>query len=557
VVSNVKKKNDILEYIFLIAILVFVNIILSENFFRLDFTQDKRYSISPVSQKVLASLDGDVYVEIFLDGELNPDYERLKKSIKEKLDQFKAYSNNKLEYRFIDPSAEEDKQMRERGFTLIAQRGIKPKYFLEEKNGQKTEKFIFPGAIVSYKQNETPVQFLKGNKVQSDEEQLNQAVEGVEFELLKAIRKLSITEYKSIAIIEGHGEPSKENLEDITSSLNEFYAVQRIRLDSIEALKNFEMAMVVGPQTAYTEKEKFILDQFIAKGGKAMFVYDAIDIRKDSLRNGETFGLSKNLNLDDMLFKYGVRMNQTVVEDINCAKTVIQTGLNGEMQAVNFPYYPVVYQFGQHPIVKNMDAVVLRFAGTIDTVKAVGIKKTPLIQTSAQSKEVQVPFQIDLDALKNNPAPETFNSGSKTIACLLEGSFTSLYKSRPSPVEGTPVVSGEKPSKILVCADLDMIRNEYDAKRNIPVPLGYDRDMRYIFSNKEFVMNAVDYLMEEELLLVREKEVVLRPLNAQKIKNDKKYWQIVNIGLPILLVLLYGIGRYMWRKKKYGTPRNV
>lgn len=552
-----KKKNDILEYIFLIAILVFVNIILSENFFRLDFTQDKRYSISPVSQKVLASLDGDVYVEIFLDGELNPDYERLKKSIKEKLDQFKAYSNNKLEYRFIDPSAEEDKQMRERGFTLIAQRGIKPKYFLEEKNGQKTEKFIFPGAIVSYKQNETPVQFLKGNKVQSDEEQLNQAVEGVEFELLKAIRKLSITEYKSIAIIEGHGEPSKENLEDITSSLNEFYAVQRIRLDSIEALKNFEMAMVVGPQTAYTEKEKFILDQFIAKGGKAMFVYDAIDIRKDSLRNGETFGLSKNLNLDDMLFKYGVRMNQTVVEDINCAKTVIQTGLNGEMQAVNFPYYPVVYQFGQHPIVKNMDAVVLRFAGTIDTVKAVGIKKTPLIQTSAQSKEVQVPFQIDLDALKNNPAPETFNSGSKTIACLLEGSFTSLYKSRPSPVEGTPVVSGEKPSKILVCADLDMIRNEYDAKRNIPVPLGYDRDMRYIFSNKEFVMNAVDYLMEEELLLVREKEVVLRPLNAQKIKNDKKYWQIVNIGLPILLVLLYGIGRYMWRKKKYGTPRNV
>lgn len=556
-VSDVKKKNDILEYIFLIAILVFVNIILSEHFFRLDFTQDKRYSISPVSQKVLGSLDGDVYVEIFLDGELSPDYERLKKSIKEKLDQFKAYSNNKLEYRFIDPSAEEDKQMRERGFTLIAQRGIKPKYFLEEKNGQKTEKFIFPGAIVSYKQNETPVQFLKGNKVQSDEEQLNQAVEGVEFELLKAIRKLSITEYKSIAIIEGHGEPAKENLEDITNSLNEFYAVQRIRLDSLNALKNFEMVMIIGPQTAYTEKEKFILDQFIANGGKAMFIYDAIDIRKDSLRNGETFGLSKNLNLDDMLFKYGVRMNQTVVEDMNCAKTVIQTGLNGEMQAVNFPYYPVVYQFSQHPIVKNMDAVVLRFAGSIDTVKAVGIKKTPLIQTSAQSKEIQVPFQIDLDALKNNPGPETFNSGSKTVACLLEGSFASLYKSRPAPIEGIQAVSAVQPSKILVCADVDMIRNEYDVKRNIPVPLGYDRDMRYIFSNKEFVMNAVDYLMEEELLLVREKEVVLRPLNAQKIKTDKKYWQIVNIGLPILLVLLYGIGRYMWRKKKYGTPRNV
>lgn len=555
-VSNVKKKNDILEYVFLIAILVFVNIILSEHFFRLDFTEDKRYSISPVSQKVLSELDGDVYVEIFLDGELNPDYDRLRKSIKEKLDQFKAYSNNKLEYRFINPSDEADEQMRERGFRLIAQRGIKPKYFLEEKNGQKTEKLIFPGAIVSYKQNETPVQFLKGNKVQSDEEQLNQAVEGVEFELLKAIRKLSITNYKSIAIIEGHDEPSKENLEDITSTLNEFYAVKRVRLDSLDALKNVDLAMVVGPKVAYTEKEKFILDQFINNGGKAMFVYDAIDIRKDSLKNGETFGLSKNLNLDDLLFRYGVRMNQTVVEDMNCAKTVVQTGLNGEVQALNFPYYPIIYQFGNHPIVKNMDAVVLRFAGSIDTVKANGIKKTPLVQTSVQSKEVQVPFQIDLDELKKDLDPESFKGGNKTVACLLEGNFTSLYKSRPAPFENTPVVSGAKPSKILVCGDLEMIRNDYDANRKMPVPVGYDRDMRYLFSNKEFIMNAIDYMMEEELLLVREKEVVLRPLNDQKIKADKKFWQIINILSPIMIVLVYGISRYMWRKKKYGTPRN-
>ena len=552
-----KKTNDILEYIFLITILVSVNIILSEHFFRLDFTQDKRYSISPVSQKILSSLDGDVYVEIFLDGELSPDYERLKKSIKEKLDQFKAYSNTKLEYRFIDPSAEEDKQMRERGFTLIGQRGVQPKYFLEEKNGQKTEKFIFPGAIISYKQNETPVQFLKGNKVQSDEEQINQAVEGVEFELLKAIRKLSIKEFKTIAIIDGHGEPAKENLEDITSTLNEFYAVKRVRLDSITALKGVDLAMIVGPKTPYTEKEKFILDQFITSGGKAFFVYDAIDIRKDSLKNGETFGLSKNLNLDDLLFKYGVRMNQSVLEDMNCAKTVVQTGLNGEVQAINFPYYPVIYQFGLHPIVKNMDAVVLRFAGAIDTVKAIGIKKTILIQTSAQTKEVQVPFQIDLDVLKKDPDPATFTSGSKPVMCLLEGSFTSLYKNRPSPFEGVPVTTKSAPSKIIVCADLDMIRNEFDAKRNIPVPLGYDRDMRYIFSNKEFVLNSIDYLMEEDLLLVRQKEVVLRPLDVQKIKNDKKYWQIVNILVPILLVLLYGIGRFIWRKKKYGTPRNA
>jgi len=554
---NVKKKNDILEYIFLIAILVFLNIILSEQFFRLDFTQDKRYSISPMSQQAMASLDDDMYVEIFLDGDLNPDYERLKKSIKEKLDQFKAYSNNKLEYRFIDPSAEPDKQLRERGFTLIAQRGVQPKYFLDEKNGEKKEKYIFPGAVVSYKQNETPVQFLKGNKVLSEEEQLNQAVEGVEFELLKAIRKLTIKEYKSIAIVDGHGEPDKQHLEDITTALNDFYAVERIHLDSLGSLKKFELVMIIGPQIAYTEKEKFILDQFIVTGGKAMFIYDAADIRKDSLQNGETFGLQRNLNLDDLLFKYGVRMNQSVVEDVNCAKTVIQTGLNGEMQAINFPYYPVIYQFGDNPIVKNMDAVIVRFAGSIDTVKAGGIKKTLLIQTSAQSKELAVPFRIDLDILKNDIDQAGFTGGSKTIACLLEGKFSSLYKNKPVPVEDAKLEIEGKPSRILVCSDLDMIRNEFDIRRNIPVPLGYDRDMRYIFSNKEFIMNAVDYLMDEQLLLVRDKEVVLRPLDQQKIKADKKYWQVLNLLSPIVLVIVYGIARYFWRKKKYGTPHKA
>jgi len=554
---NVKKKNDILEYVLLIAILVFLNIILSEQFFRLDFTKDKRYSISPVSEKVITSLDDDMYVEIFLDGDLNPDYERLKKSIKEKLDQFKAYSNNRFEYRFIDPSAEPDKQLRERGYTLIVQRGVQPKYFLDEKNGEKTEKFIFPGAVVSYKGNETPVLFLKGNKVQSEEQQLNQAVEGVEFELLKAIRKLTNKEYKSIAIVNGHGEPDPEHLEDITTALNDFYSVERVHLDSLNALKKFDMVMIVGPEKPYTETEKFILDQFIVSGGKAMFIYDAVDIRKDSLQNGETFGLQRNLNLDDLLFKYGVRMNQSVVEDANCAKTVIQTGLNGEMQAINFPYYPVIYQFGQHPIVKNMDAVIVRFSGTIDTVKAEGIRKTILVHTSQQSRELSVPFRIDLDMLKKDVDPSTFNGGNKTIACLLEGSFTSLYKNRPTPIAGVNVVSNVKPSGILVCSDLDMIRNEYDSRRHIPVPLGYDRDMRYIFSNKEFVMNAVDYLMDEQMILVRDKEIVLRPLDQQKIKDDKKYWQVINLILPVFLVLIYGTLRYVWRKRKYGTPHKA
>jgi gliding-associated putative ABC transporter substrate-binding component GldG len=548
-----KKKQDILELFLIVGILIFLNIIINKYFFRLDFTEDKRYTLSPVTKNILTKLEGDVHVEVFLSGDLNPNYERLKKSIQEKLEQFKAHSSKQFTYRFIDPNAEEDKTLRERFHMLLYKRGIKPSYYLDEKNGQKTEKFIFPGAIVSYQTKEAPVMFLKGNKVASQEEQLNQSVESIEFELLQGFRQLTTKEYKTITLVDGHGEPSKERFLEISNALNKVYNLQRRKLDSLNVLDNSDVVLIASPTIPFTEKEKFILDQYVTKGGRLLIAMDQADIRKDSLKNGVTYGLEKHLNLNDLFFKYGFRMNQNAVSDLNCATTVIQTGLNGESQALSFPYYPIIYQFGKHSITKSLDAIKLVFAGTIDTVKSEGVNKTVLLQTSTQSKVLNAPFQIDLDFLKRNSDPESFTAGPQITGLLLEGRFTSLFKNKPSPWSGTSVNDTSVASKIIVLSDGDLILNEMDPRRMEAIPLGYDKDMRYQFSNKELIMNAIDYLMDQELMEVRTKEVKLRPLDKEEMRNRSFFWKFLNIAIPILVIVCYGVFKHIQRKKRFGS----
>ncbi len=547
-----KKKNaDILEFLLLVGILLFVNIITSTFFVRWDFTEDSRYSISDASKQILSKTDDKIRIEVFLDGDLNPNYERLKKSIVEKLDEFKVYTNGNLEYKFTDPSKEENKEIRDRLYSQLAQRGITPKYFLEEKNGKKEEKYLFPGALISYKEKETPVMFLKGSKMLPEQEQLNQSVEGVEFELISAIRKLSNKEFKTLAVIEGHGEYAKEEILDLTNSLNENYAVERINLSTDSSLQRFEAVVIARPRYKWSEQDKFKLDQYIVNGGKAIFFMDATDVRKDSLKSGVTYSLSQDLNLDDLFFKFGVRVNQSLIQDLRCGVTRVETGLNGEVQMLNFPYYPVVYNYGKHPIVKNLDAIQTRFIGSIDTVKAVGISKTPLIFTSSNCKETAAPSEINLEALKKESNPDLYTKANIPVAYLLEGNFTSLYKNRPSPIAGKKVVAQQSSSKIIVVSDADIIRNEFDPKRNIPVPLGYNVEMRYLFSNKDFALNAFDYLMDEQIINARAKEITLRPLDKIAIKDNRLFWQFINLLLPVLTIILFGIVRFYLRKRKY------
>lgn len=548
------KKFDIIRFLLLIGTVVFINIIFSEHFFRLDLTQDKRYTISPSTKEKLKNLNEQVFVDVFLDGDLNPDYSRLRRSIKETLEEFKAYSGNKIVYRFTDPNAIEDKRLREQFYSQLIQKGIQYKYDLVQQGGAREEKIVFPSALISMGDKETPVMFLKGSKILPMDQQLNQSVEGVEYELMAAIRKLNSEVTKSVAFTEGHGELSAGETGDISTALSEYYNVERTIITDSTKLSNYKALVIAGPTKPFSDKEKFILDQYVVHGGRILFFIDQLNLNRDSLVSGVTYGFSYNLGLEDLLFKYGVRINDDLIQDLNCALLKVEVP-GGQSEMVSWPYFPIFYNFGKQPVVKNLDAVIGRYVSSMDTVKAQGITKTPLIFTSKNSRLIKAPLPVDLNEARKNLDPKDFNAGMLPVAYLLEGNFESVYKNRPSPIAGVAVVKQDSSSKIIVVSDADFIRNEIDKTRNQPIPLGYDPDLKYLFSNKEFIMNAVDYLMDEPIIAAKGKEIQLRPLDKNKLAEEKTYWQIVNLVVPIVLLVVFGISRYYLRKRKYTSFR--
>jgi len=548
-----KKWINIVDYFLVIGIVACLNVLFAQYFFRIDLTEDNRYSLAPVTKDILRNLDEKVYVEVFLAGDMNPGYERLKKTIKEKLQEFKVYSNKGLEFRFVDPNQIADKKIRENFYTQLVKKGLHYRYYLEEKGGQKDEKIIFPGALIYYHEREIPVMFMKGKKMISPEEELNEAVEDVEFGLISGLRRVTAKKVKNIAFVEGHGAFDEDEVADISSSLFENYNVQRIHLSDSTALKPFSVLIIAGPKTAYSEPEKLKLDQYIMKGGSVLFLINALNVYKDSLANGVTYGLPYKLNLEDLLFTYGLRLNPTLIQDKYSGVIKVQTAADGQEQMLSYPFYPVIYNFSKNPIVKNLDAILTHFIGTIDTVKAENVKKTPLLFTSTDTRIYSSPVQINLNDLRKNVALNKFNAGSLTVGYLLEGNFTSLYKNRPLPIPVKDYLSVSKPAKILLVSDADIIKNDYDAQLKKPVPLGFDVNMRYQFSNKDFLLNAIDYLAGEEIVNVRGKEIKMRPLDKEAVTEGRMEWRVINIIAPLVLLILFGILRYYYRKKKYSN----
>jgi ABC-2 type transport system permease protein len=546
-----RKIFDISEFVLLLGIIFFLNIIFSDHFFRIDLTEDERYTIAPVTKDILGNLNDVLFIEVYLEGELSPDYTRLQKAIREKLNELRLYSGGKIEYKFTDPNAIENKQVREQFFAQLIQKGIQYRYERIDEGGKVEEKLIFPSALISYHGKETAVSFMKGSKILPLDQQLNQAVEGIEYEMASSIRKLNSQVVKSLAFIEGHGEFSVENLADISSALSEFYNVARIKLTDSMNLAQYKTLILAGPVTAFQENEKFLLDQYVVNGGNLLVLADALNLNADSLMNGYTYAFPYNTGLDDLLFKFGVRLNVDLIEDLNCALIKVATGNNDQTETVNWPFYPILYNFGKHIIVKNLDALIAHYIGSIDTVKASGITKTPLIFTTANTKIIHAPAKLDLNETRKNTDPASFNKGIFCVSYLLEGSFESLYKNRPSPVKGAAVVTKNKTARIIVCSDSDLIKNETDRTGKKPLPLGYDPTIRYEFANKDFLLHAVDFLMEEEIVNVRNKEIALRPLDKIRVNEDKLFWQTINLTVPAILILLFGIVRHILRKRKY------
>lgn len=527
---------------------------------RLDLTEEKRYSVTPPTRALLDDLQDVVYVEVFLEGEMPAGFKRLRKAIEETLSQFDYYADGLVQVSFIDPSSALNEKARNEYFRSLIGRGLQPTNLSYKRDGNKTEKLIFPGAIVSYYGQEVPVTLLKGSQSATAEERLNQSIEGLEYELANAIRVLSNDRRKTVALIQGHGEPDSLNLAGLTNALLEKYDVFNVDMSTGDKdLSRYDALIFPKPTTTFSQAEKYHIDQYIMNGGKTLFFVDALRVNMDSASGEGTFAFPYETGLDDMFFKYGARINRDYVQDIICGEYPIVAGNMGDQAQIRmlpWPFFPMVNNFGNHPIVKNLDAVSMKFVSTIDTVKAEGIEKIPLLKTSQYSMVNQAPVKVAFNELRKNLDPERFNHGSKNVAYLLKGKFTSIYKNRILPngiSKGGFKELGEETS-ILICSDGDMIRNEFSLKDGTPMELGLSPYSQMKFANKEFVMNAVDYMLNDQGLIVsKNKSFAIRPLDKVKVANEKLKWQLINLVLPIVLLIAYGVLRAYWRKKKYAS----
>ncbi len=552
--------EDILKFAISMVILVIANQLMGHFPQRWDLTEEKRYSIQPATETLLKNLDETVYVDVYLEGQLPAGFLRLQKSIKETLEEFRIHAGNRLQYRFIDPTEATSSEARQQFYNRLIQSGIQASNVIDTKDGQKTEKVIFPGALISKGDQELGVLLLKGNSGAGPDQQLNQSIEGLEYELGSTIRALSTNDKKRIALIKGHGELDNPEIVDMTNSLLDRFEVRNVNLSQRQNLIGYDVALVVKPIQIFSEADKYKLDQFIMNGGKALFFLDALQVEMDSITGPGTYAFPYETNLDDLLFKYGLRINKDLIVDRVSQKYPIVTGTVGNqpnIQWVSWPFYPLVNYAGDHPIVKNLDAISGKFVSSIDTVKAPGVVKTPLLFSSQYSRIAESPVKVSLNDLRKDFDPNSFNQGPIPFAYLLEGSFNSLYTNRLLPPE---VITDDfkaqgATSKIVVVADGDLLRNDIIPKTEQPLPMGFDlASGQDAFANRDFIMNAVSYLVDDEgIITARNKEIKIRPLDTIRIGEEKVKWQLINLILPLILLVVYGMLRQAWRKRKFAS----
>ncbi len=552
-----KKIGDLLLWANGLVLLVLINLLASTHFFRIDLTEEKRYTIKPQTKEMLANLDDEVFVEVFLEGELNPGFKRFQKAIRETLDEFRIYSNNKIRYTFTDPNQAIGEKARNEFMSDLAAKGISPMNVIETKDGQRVEKFVFPGALVSYGGFETGVMMLKGSRAQGSQEVLNQSIENVEFELANAIYKMANTNRKKLGWVRGHGELDSLQMASLNTALLEQYDVFKTDLSKKKSFNHYDALIIAKPREAFSEKEKYHLDQYLMRGGKALLLLDRLDASMDSASSENYFAFPYNLNLDDQLFKYGVRINPDLIQDRVSGKYPIVVGNAGnrpQMMQLDWPFFPLLNQYADHPITRNMDAIQSKFVSSIDTVKAMGVKKTPLVFSSAYSRKLTAPVKVSVNDLRRQLKEESFESGKIPVAYLLEGTFTSVYKNRfaPEGVDSAKFLEQSVPTKIIVMADGDIARNDINPRENKPQLLGYDPFSRYTFANQDLLLNMVAYLTDENgLIKARNKEVKIRPLDKEKIRNERTYWQLINLVLPLVVLVAMGLLLTYLRKARY------
>ena len=555
-----RKRRDLTAFFVVVGVLLLLNFLAQRFFFRLDLTEEKRYSMSAATKQLLENLKEPVTITVYLDGDFPPAFRRLQQATRETLNEMQVYGGSNLHYVFVDPAAASTEKARNEYYETLLKKGLRPTNLGANENGNRVEKIIFPWATVSVGAQEQPVLLLRGNQAAPADVRLNQSIEGLEYELASAIQRLEPRARKRVGIVEGHGELSNVEAGDLIGSLRQNYDVFRVNLSKVKDLRPLDAVIVAKPATAYSEPEKFKLDQYITQGGNTLFFVDAMRVNLDSANRGGMLSFPLQLNLDDLLFKYGVRINADLMLDLNSGVIPLVTGTMGDKPQVEpmpWQFYPLINNFSQHPITRNLDAVYTKFVSSIDTVKAVGIRKTPLLFTSRYTRVLPAPVPINFNDARLPPDPKQYKSRFKAVGYLLEGQFRSLYANRTAP--GTTQFQSERsslvrPGKLLVVPDGDFVRNEVDPKSGRPLRLGYDRLANTEFANRELVLNAVDYMLDETgLIEVRGKQITLRPLDKVKVAEQRRQWQLLNLAAPLALLALFGLARAWWRRRKYAS----
>ncbi len=571
--KNIKRTN-IIQLILGVIILILVNVISYYVFTRLDLTAEKRYSLSPATKKLVKGLNDEVFFKVYLEGDLPSGFRRLANETKEMLDEFRAYSDN-IQYEFVNPSDNPNAKERNDAYRLLVERGLQPTDLRVNNKGQSSQLIIFPGVIVSYRGHEVPVQLLMTQLGQDPEKVLNNSVQALEYNLASAIQKLIQPIKPRIAIIEGQGELTPAETYDIQRALSEFYNVDRVTLnhkinslsvrlkaDSLtEKLVNKYRAIIIAkPTKPFDEKDKFLIDQYVMRGGKVLWLIDPVFACLDSLKYGATMGIVNDVNLDDLLFNYGVRPNANLVMDLNALPIPLKSGQVGNQPQLDFfpwYYFPILTPLRNHPIVNGLNAIKTEFISSIDTVEVPGIQKTILLTSSPYSRTVNAPVYIDIDIVKEKPDERLYNKGPQPVAVLLEGNFISAFQFRiPPELANNKELDFQsksvKPGKMIVVGDGDIIKNQFHISKGYVLPLGFDQFTRQTFGNKDFILNSINYLCDESgLISVRSRELKLRLLDSTKTSKQRLFWQLLNTIAPILLILGFGIVKYRLRKRKF------
>lgn len=550
-----RKRRDLVTFGISMAVLILLNIANTGFFFRIDLTEEQKYSLRPATRSLLSNAEDIITVEVFLEGDMPAGFKRFQRAIRETLQEFQVYAGDRLQFFFTNPSEGLVGDALNNAYVNLAKKGLTPTNLTIAEGGQRIDKVIFPGALVSYRGQEKAIVLLKGNFSAPPEVRINQSIEGIEYELSNAIKKLSNPKKKRIAITSGNGEPAEIALTDMATALSEYYQIERVRLPDQINLKGFDLVIVVNPDSTFSDADKFKLDQYVVKGGRVLLLADVVEANIDSIGEAGTYAMAKNLGLNDWLFAMGVRLNPDLIQDLYCSPIPLFVGYEGDKPVTKlmpWKYYPLINQFGEHPVSRNLDALYSKFVGTLDTVKSDGIVKTPLLFTSPRSRILPAPVRLNFAEVKVNLEPKVFNKGPLPISYLLEGRFKSCFDGRvkPEAVEKLEFqLQSDKSGKVIVVSDGDLLQNEINSQGQAR-PLGFDRFTRMQFANKEFLLNAVDYLMDDTGVIVsRSKQVTFRPLDKDKIAGHSWWLQLVNVGMPIVVVVAFGIGytRYMRR----------